>query len=159
MTSNNDGKWVWVTFRGPGKENWQSNEPITEEMKRIIISAWRVYDDSDARFDAISHEESVIARYSAEIVKQLKGHVSRLQKEIEDIRSRCDRVIEEDRHVVPEELRDLYVVPVPNSTDGEIVFFSSLSLDQCDQANKNIEKAYALGRKRAALEVRNGKGA
>ena len=73
-----EGEWVWITKRKPSEPrfDWQSREPVTEEMKALICTAWELYDGSDVTYDSITHEESVLAHYAA----GLKAQVEELKK-------------------------------------------------------------------------------
>jgi hypothetical protein len=136
------GQWLWITSPKPRepKWDWQSREPVTEEMKHVICSAWRIYDDSDATFDGITHEEAVLARHMVDVVSQLKAHIDRLQKETEQLTV-------DDESDTPALAKQLFVVPLPTEEKEGITYFSKDSLEYCDDCNARIVKAFRLGQK------------
>ena len=73
-----EGEWVWITKPKPRdpRFDWQSREPVTDEMKEVFIRAWELYDGSDATYDVLTHEEAVLARYAA----GLKAQIAALEK-------------------------------------------------------------------------------
>ena len=144
------GQWLWITSPKPRepKWDWQSREPVTEEMKHVICSAWRVYDDSDATFDAITHEEAVLARHMVDVVSQLKAHIARFQEENEQLKGEVSRLTTvEDDPDTPEIVKRLFLVPLPTEEREGVTYFSQASLEYCDDSNARIVKAFRLGQK------------
>jgi hypothetical protein len=145
----NSGQWLWITTpdKRDSESDWQSREPVTDDMKHIIRSAWRVYDDSDASFNGITHEEAVLARHAVDAVSQLKAHIAKYQEENQKLRDTLSSLLSFPEETgVPELVKRLFMVPAPTSTEGEISFFSKASLDYCAQSNERIVKAFHLGR-------------
>lgn len=68
------GRWLWITERPkPDPQlDWQSREPVTPEMKEFVCAAWRAYDNSDARFEGITHDEAVLANFAVTALSRAK---------------------------------------------------------------------------------------